>query len=151
MITYIILPAFSLREGGLFYLKFFDLFHARQSMRAHFALAYSKCSSMCTHTHQINCSRLLAVLSTSAEISNVPCGQVQFIALFYTLDNIPVQKHLAFVIFTANNETLIIGTKEAPFPTFKISKSTGSPSGDPAVKKYEVTFKGKRTLIPCII
>ena len=45
---------------------------------------------------------------------------------FYTLDEVPIHRHLAFVICTANNETFLIGTKEQPFPTAKLTSSTGN-------------------------
>ena len=137
----------------------------RQSLPAIIKVKYVECELLPTDITLKAISG--ATVEIYASLQNVPLdgealcetettfdnnSQVQKTQLvFYTLDELPTHKHLAFVISTANNETFIIGTKEAPFPTFKISKSTGSPSGDPAVKKYEVTFKGKRTLIPCII
>ena len=70
---------------------------------------------------------------------------------FYTLDELPTHRHLAFVIHTVNQESYIIGTKELPYPTVKISRSTGSPDGDPSVRKYEVSFTAKKSLVLCAV
>lgn len=67
---------------------------------------------------------------------------------FYSLDEVPAERHLAFVIFTANKVQYIIGSKELP-PTVKASDTTGTPNGDPAVKKYEVTYSARKALIRC--
>lgn len=69
---------------------------------------------------------------------------------FYTLDEVPIYRHLAFVICTANNESFLIGTKEHPFPTAKLTSSTGSPDADSSVRKYEVTFQNKKALVKCL-
>ena len=70
---------------------------------------------------------------------------------FFSNDNLPIEGQLAFVIFTANEESYIIGAKEQPYPTVKITRSTGTPSGDPSVRKYEVTFKAKKSLVLCAV
>lgn len=69
---------------------------------------------------------------------------------FDTLDTIPTDRHLAFFVETVNSERFIIGTKEQPFPTIKISTTTGTPSGDPSIRKYEVTFTARKSLATSI-
>ena len=79
-------------------------------------------------------------------------SQVQKATLaFQTLDDVPSQRHIAFVIFTAQAETYIIGAKEQPYPTVKITRSTGTPSGEPSVRKYEVAFTSKVALALCAV
>ena len=68
---------------------------------------------------------------------------------FYTLDDVPTDQHPAFVIRTVNDEYYIIGAKERPYPTVKITRSTGQPDGDPSVRKYEVSFTAKKALALC--
>ena len=68
---------------------------------------------------------------------------------FSSLDQIPAHHHLAFFVESLNGERYIIGTHERPFPTVKVSQSTGMPSEDPSVSSYEVTITAKKALSPC--
>ena len=68
---------------------------------------------------------------------------------FLTLDDVPTDQHPTFVIKTANNELYLLGAKERPYPTVKITSSTGQPDGDASVRKYEVSFTAKKALALC--
>ena len=68
---------------------------------------------------------------------------------FLTLDDVPVDQHPAFVIQTVDGDYYLIGAKERPYPTVKITRSTGQPDGDPSVRKYEVSFTAKKALALC--
>ena len=68
---------------------------------------------------------------------------------FLTLDEVPTDQHPAFVIETVNGDKYVIGAKERPYPTVKITRSTGQPDGDPSVRKYEVSFTAKKALALC--
>ena len=68
---------------------------------------------------------------------------------FLTLDDVPTDQHPAFVIRTVNDEYYAIGAKERPYPTVKITRSTGQPDGDTSVRKYEVSFSAKKALALC--
>lgn len=70
---------------------------------------------------------------------------------FLSLDVVPTEKHPAFVIKTANDDLYIIGSKERPHPTVKITSSTGQPDGDTSVSKYEITFTAKKALALCSV
>lgn len=70
---------------------------------------------------------------------------------FRTLDELPTYRHLAFVIYTTNGDTFVIGTKELPYPTVKLTSSTGTPEGEPSVRKYEVSFTNKKSLVLCAV
>ena len=70
---------------------------------------------------------------------------------FLTLDDVPVDQHPAFVIQTVNGDRYVIGAKERPYPTVKITRSTGQPDGDPSVRKYEVSFTAKKALALCSV
>jgi hypothetical protein len=65
---------------------------------------------------------------------------------FLTLDDVPTDQHPAFVIETVDGDVYVIGAKERPYPTVKITRTTGQPDGDPSVKKYEVSFTAKKAL-----
>ena len=70
---------------------------------------------------------------------------------FLSLDDVPVDQHPAFVIQTVNGDRYVIGAKERPYPTVKITRSTGQPDGDPSVRKYEVSFTAKKALALCSV
>ncbi len=67
---------------------------------------------------------------------------------FTALSEVPTRLRLAFLIRTANEERYIIGAKERPYPTVKVSRSTGSPDGDAAARRYEVSFTARKALAP---
>lgn len=67
---------------------------------------------------------------------------------FATLSPVPINKHVAFIVTDTNDHPFLVGLHEAPYPVIKISHSTGTPDGDPAVLTYEVTFKALKSLIP---
>ena len=67
----------------------------------------------------------------------------------YTLDEVPTDQHPAFVIETVDGDKYVIGAKERPYPTVKITRSTGQPDGDTSVRKYEVSFTAKKALALC--
>ena len=69
----------------------------------------------------------------------------------YTLDEVPTDQHPAFVIETVDGDKYVIGAKERPYPTVKITRSTGQPDGDPSVRKYEVSFTAKKALALCSV
>ena len=70
---------------------------------------------------------------------------------FYTLDDVPTDQHPAFVIQTVDGNIYVIGAKERPYPTVKITRSTGQLDGDPSVSKYEVSFNAKKALALCSV
>ena len=70
---------------------------------------------------------------------------------FLTLDVVPTEQHPAFVIRTVNDDYYVIGAKERPYPTVKITRSTGQPDGDTSVRKYEVSFTAKKALALCSV
>ena len=69
----------------------------------------------------------------------------------YTLDEVPTGQHPAFVIETVDGDNYVIGAKERPYPSVKITRSTGQPDGDPSVRKYEVSFTAKKALALCTV
>lgn len=73
----------------------------------------------------------------------------QAILRFQTLDEVPLYRHIAFVITDCNGQSYIIGQREKPRPIIKASGHTGAPNGDPAVRSYEVTLYAQKSLIPC--
>ena len=56
---------------------------------------------------------------------------------------------LGEVFQTIDGNIYIIGSKERPYPTVKITRSTGHLDGEPSVRKYEVSFTAKKALALC--
>ena len=68
---------------------------------------------------------------------------------FSTTTQLPVRRHLAFIINTVDGKQYIIGTAEKPYPVIKADDSTGKVDGDSAVTKYTVSYSNKVALVPC--
>ena len=78
-------------------------------------------------------------------------GRVEQTTLrFNTLDEVPTNRHIAFVITDCNGQSYVIGQHEKPRPIIQTTSSTGTPSGDPAVCSVEVVLYAQKSLIPCI-
>ena len=54
---------------------------------------------------------------------------------FLTLDDVPTVNFPAFVIKTVDGDIYLMGAKERPYPTVKITRSSGALDGDPSVRK----------------
>ena len=70
---------------------------------------------------------------------------------FLTLDDVPINQYPAFLFQTIDGDIYIMGAKERPYPTVKITRSTGQPDGDTSVRKYEVSFTAKKALALCSV
>ena len=70
---------------------------------------------------------------------------------FVTNDNIPIYKHLAFVITDASGTSFIIGSRERPYPVVKSSATSGNPSGESNATTYEIKWSSVGMPIRCVI
>jgi hypothetical protein len=70
---------------------------------------------------------------------------------FSCLEELPLHKHLGFVVVDTNGQSFLIGSREKCFPTVTATADSGAPSGDAAITSYEVQWKSIKSLIPCII
>ena len=70
---------------------------------------------------------------------------------FLSGDEIPFEKHIAFVVADVNDNWFVIGAYERPFPVIKFEKTSGAPGGSPAGINYEISHKAIRTMLPCIV
>jgi hypothetical protein len=68
---------------------------------------------------------------------------------FKTLDDLPIYRHVAYVVTDCNNQSYIIGQREKPRPIVKVTRDTGTPNGDPSVASVEITLYAQKSLIPC--
>ena len=70
---------------------------------------------------------------------------------FVSNDNIPLHKHLAFVITDASGTSFIIGSRERPYPIVKSSATSGNPSGESNATTYEIKWSSIGMPIRCAI
>ena len=75
----------------------------------------------------------------------------QTILRFKTLDVLPTNRHVAFVVTDCNGQSYIIGQHEKPRPIVNVTQNTGTPKGDPAVLSVEVSLYAQKSLIPCSV
>lgn len=79
-------------------------------------------------------------------------GRIEQVTLrFKTLDALPLQRHVAYIVTDCNGQSYIIGQREKPRPIVKVTRDTGTPNGDPAVWTVEITLYAQKALIPCSI
>ena len=108
-------------------------------------LLTSACGHHSTGTTTLNHIGKIGDASCEMETQFDNNSQVEKASLtFYSLDELPTDEHLAFVITTVQGEAYIIGTKELPYPIIKVTRSTGIPDGEPFVRKYEISFTAKK-------
>jgi len=67
---------------------------------------------------------------------------------FKTLDEVPMDEDIAWAAQDASGQWWLMGTRERNYPIVEVSRSTGTPGGDPAVATVKVTHKAKIALIP---
>lgn len=77
--------------------------------------------------------------------------KVVYTLKFVTNDNIPLNKHLAFVITDASGASYIIGSRERPYPVVKSSATSGNPSGESNATTYEIKWSSVGMPIRCAI
>lgn len=70
---------------------------------------------------------------------------------FKTRSVLPEGVNLAFVVSAASGEQFLIGTLEPRFPVISYSQTTGSPSGEPAIRTYKITHIAQMSVLPCIL
>ena len=77
------------------------------------------------------------------------CRQEKTTLEFATSDVIPERRRLAFVVSVASGRQYLIGTREPKFPQIGYTDTTGSPSGDAAVRTYKITHVALQSVLPC--
>ena len=87
--------------------------------------------------------------TTCQSLPGILNGRVETTTLrFRSLDAIPTTHPLAFIVTDVNRQSYLVGLHEPPYPIVRSTQTTGTPSGDPAVISYEVTFTALKALIP---
>ncbi len=75
-------------------------------------------------------------------------GRVEKTTLsFTTLDTLPDDDRIAWVVECVNGKKYLIGTRSAPYPTMKTTITTGTASGNSSVTSVEITHMAVKSLI----
>ena len=70
---------------------------------------------------------------------------------FITLDIIPDDEPMAFVLTTAARRQYIVGKREGRYPVINYSDTTGQRAGDRAARTYTVTYVAAKAALECIV
>lgn len=79
------------------------------------------------------------------------CRQEKTTLEFATADHLPEGRRLAFVVTVASGKQYLIGTRESKYPQVTYGDTTGSPSGDAALRTYKITHIALKSMLPCIL
>ena len=70
---------------------------------------------------------------------------------FTTTHHLPEGRRLAFIITVASGKQYLIGSREPKYPRITYSDTSGSPSGDAAVRSYKISHTALKSVLPCIL
>ena len=70
---------------------------------------------------------------------------------FITLDSIPDDEPVAFVLTTAARKQYLIGKREGRFPVITYSDTTGQRAGDRAARTFTVTYIAAKAALECVV
>ena len=129
------------------------------------SICYTSCENLQPHVMQQSiCGALidLAVPSVKINFFGVPkcewsgtlssgCRQEKSTLEFATSDTIPEGERLAFIVTVASGKQYLIGSREPKYPQIEYSETTGSPSGDAAVRTYKISHIALKSVLPCVL
>lgn len=67
---------------------------------------------------------------------------------FCTNDELPSSENVVWAVRQASGQWWLIGCRERPRPVMKVTSTTGTTNGDPAVKTVEISHQARKSLIP---
>lgn len=70
---------------------------------------------------------------------------------FITLDSIPDDEPIAFVLTTAGRRQYLVGKREGRFPIINYADTTGQRAGDRAARTYTVTYVAPKAALECVV
>ena len=129
------------------------------------SICYTDCENLQPHVMQQSITGAtidLAVPTVEINFYDIPkcqwsgtlssgCRQEKATLEFKTSDTIPEGRRIAFIVTVASGRQFLIGSRESKYPQVKYSESTGSPSGDAAVRTYKITHVALKSVLPCIL
>lgn len=129
------------------------------------SICYADCENLQPHVMQQSITGAtidLAVPTVEINFYDIPkcqwsgtlssgCRQEKATLEFKTSDTIPEGRRIAFIVTVASGRQFLIGSREPKYPQVEYSESTGSPSGDAAVRTYKITHVALKSVLPCIL
>lgn len=129
------------------------------------SIRYTDCDNLQPHVMQQSISGAtidLAVPSVKIEFYGIPkcqwegtlsegCRQEKATLEFATSDIIPEGRHIAFIVTVASGRQFLIGSREPRYPKIQYTETTGSPSGDAAVRTYKITHVALKSVLTCVL
>lgn len=142
-----------------------NLFFVMNTIPGIVSIRYTECSNLHPHVmHHSICGEVIAVAAPCHSISffGVPkckwsgslssgCRMEKSTLEFETSDIIPEGRRLAFIVSVAGGKQFLIGSREPNYPQIEYSETTGSPSGDAAVRSYKISHTGLKSMLPCVL
>lgn len=130
-----------------------------------------------THVYQVPCSSLLSELAYRAEagipipIYRTPLAipilgdatveltesddnnsQIEKVTLtFRTAQRIYTTRPSAFIVRTVEGKAYLIGSRARPYPTVKVTRTTGTPGGDAAAYEVQISLTLRKALLEVAI
>lgn len=129
------------------------------------SIRYTDCGNLQPHVMQQSISGAvidLAVDAVKINFFDVPkcqwsgtlssgCREEKSTLEFATTDILPEGRRLAFILTLASGKQFLIGSREPNYPMVEYSESTGSPSGEAAVRTYKITHVALKSVLPCVL
>lgn len=129
------------------------------------SIRYTDCDNIQPHVMQQSISGAvidLALPSVAVNFYGIPkcqwdgtlssgCRQEKSTLEFATSDILPEGRRIAFIVTVASGKQYLIGSREPKYPQVEYSESTGSPSGDAAVRTYKITHIALKSVLPCVL
>lgn len=129
------------------------------------SIRYTDCENLQPHVMQQSiCGAIIDLALPTEKISfyGVPrcrwsgelasgCREEKSTLEFTTSDMLPEGRMLAFILTLASGKQFLIGSREPKYPQIEYDESTGSPSGDAAVRTYKITHVALKSVLPCVL
>lgn len=129
------------------------------------SIRYTDCDNLQPHVMQQSiCGAKIDVAVPSVEIKffGVPkcqwsgslssgCRQEKSTLEFATADTLPEGSRIAFIVTVASGRQFLIGSREPKYPQIEYTETTGSPSGDAALRTYKITHVALKSVLPCVL
>lgn len=129
------------------------------------SISFTECDNLQPHVMQQSISGAvidLAVPTEKISFFGIPkcqwsgtlasgCREEKSTLEFNTSDILPEGRRIAFIVTVASGKQFLIGSREPRYPQIEYTETTGSPSGDAAVRTYKITHVALKSVLPCVL
>lgn len=129
------------------------------------SIRFTECDNLQPHVMQQSISGAVIDLAVPAEkisFFGIPkcqwsgtlasgCREEKSTLEFNTSDILPEGRRIAFIVTVASGKQFLIGSREPRYPQIEYTETTGSPSGDAAVRTYKITHVALKSVLPCVL